>query len=302
MPSPEALQTAEMLRASRPTPDMPLEAQRAAFDALGSLLPLADGVEVVAVDAGGVPAEWLVADGSGPVVLHLHAGGFAIGSCASHRPFASHLAAAVGGRVLVPDYRLAPEHPYPAANDDAEAVHRWLVGEGIDPTDLALTGDSAGGALAISLLGRLRRAGVALPRAVALVSPFTDFTQSGASLTANADLDPMLSRELGALWNGWYLAGADPTDPDLSPLHADLHGLPPLLVLVGSDEVLLDDATRLAERAREAGVEVTLEVWEGMFHIWTAFAPLVPEALEGIERLARFLDGAGGRDGGQRST
>jgi acetyl esterase/lipase len=292
MPSQEAVRTAEMLRAGRPSPDMPLDAQRAAFDALGSLLPLAEGVEVVRTDAGGVPAEWLVADPDGPVVLHLHAGGFAIGSCESHRPFASHLAARVGGRVLVPEYRLAPEHPYPAANDDAEAVHRWLVGEGIDPAALRLTGDSAGGALAVSLLGRLRRAGTALPRAVALVSPFTDFTQSGASLDTKAEVDPMLSREIGALWNGWYLAGADPTDPDLSPLHADLSGLPPMLILVGSEEVLLDDATRLAERARAAGVEVTLEVWEGLFHIWTAFAPLVPEALDGIDRLARFLVGS----------
>lgn len=290
MPSPEAEMMLESMRLTRTRPEQPIEEQRAAFDLLGVSLPLAEGVEVEPVDMAGVPGEWLIADADGPVVVHLHGGGFVIGSCSSHRPFASRLAAAVGGRVLVPDYRRAPEHPFPAAVDDAVAAHRFAV-DAAGRHGVAVTGDSAGGALALMLLRR--RDGEAPsgppPTCLGLVSPLADLTLSGESMTTKADVDPVLSPELLAFWVGLFANGVPLDDPRLAPLAVDLAGAPPLLVLVASEEVLLDDARRLARRAEAAGVDVTIEEWSGLFHIWTVFAPLLPEADQGIARLAEFV-------------
>jgi epsilon-lactone hydrolase len=287
-PSPEAETMSEALRASKVRPEQPIDEQRAGFDALGVTLPLAEGVEVVPVDAGGVPSEWLIADPDGPVVLHLHGGGFVIGSCSSHRPFASRLAAAVGGRVLVPDYRRAPEHPFPAPIDDSLVAYRSAV-EVAGRRGVAVTGDSAGGALSLSVLGRLPGEGLPAPACIGMVSPLVDLTLSSGSMQSKAGVEAVLSPELLSFWNGLYAGEVALDDPRIDPRAVDLTAAPPLLVLVGSEEVLLDDARWLAEQARGAGVEVTLEVWEGLFHIWTAFAPLLPEADQGIGRLAEFV-------------
>ena len=281
-----------MLRAQageRGHAEMTVAEWRAAYDGLGALLPAAEGVGAEHVDAGGVRAEWIGA-GDGPVVVYLHGGGYCIGSLDSHRSMLTHLASAVDGRVLAVDYRLAPEHPFPAALDDACSAYRWIVAGGADPARVVVAGDSAGGGLTLATLVALRDAGDALPAAGVCLSPWADLTQSGATISEKAAADPMVRAEDLERWAAAY-AGADhdPGSPGLSPLFADLCGLPPLLVEVGAAEVLLDDARRLAERARAAGVDVTLFEGEDLIHVWHFFAGAVPEADEGIDRVARFI-------------
>lgn len=276
--------------AERGDAEMTVQQWRQVYDGLGSLLPMADGVTVEAVDAGGVPAEWIEA-GDGPDVVYVHGGGYCIGSLDSHRPMLTHLAAAIDGRVLAVDYRLAPEHPYPAALDDACAAYRFALRSGVDPNRAVVAGDSAGGGLTLATLVALRDAGdCPLPAAAVCLSPWTDLTQSGATMEEKADVDPIVRAEDLGRWAAAYAGeGGDPGCTGLSPLFADLSGLPPMLVEVGTAEVLLDDARRLADRARAAGAEVTLYEGPDLIHVWHFFAGAMPEADEGIARVARFI-------------
>lgn len=282
-----------MLRAQaaeRGDAEMTVEQWREAYDGLGALLPAAEGVAVESTDAGGVPAEW-IGTGDGPVVVYVHGGGYCIGSLDSHRSMLTHLASAVDGRVLAVDYRLAPEHPFPAALDDACAAYRWALDQGLEPGRAVIGGDSAGGGLTLATLLALRDAGDPLPAAGVCLSPWADLTQSGATITENADIDPMVRAEDLERWTAAYAADADPASPSISPVFADLSGLPALLVEVGTAEVLLDDARRVAARARDAGVDVTTFEGPDLIHVWHFFAGTVPEADEGIERIARFVRG-----------
>jgi acetyl esterase/lipase len=223
--------------------------------------------------------------------MHLHGGGYVLGSCNTHRALGTWLARAARTRVLMFDYRLAPEYPHPAAVEDAVRAYRWLLDEeNLDPTGVAISGDSAGGGLTVATLVALRDRDVPLPGAGVAISPWSDLTLSGDSVDANADGDPQVTRWMLEEMAHQYLAGADPRTPLASPRYADLAGLPPLLIHVGAAERLLDDARSLAEAAAGAGVNVTLEAWPEMIHIWHAFAPLLPEALEGIDRIAAWLD------------
>ena len=188
------------------------------------------------------------------------------------------------------DYRLAPEHPFPAAVDDAVTAYRFAISAGHAPEAIALCGDSSGGGLALATLVALRDLGEPLPRTAICMSPWTDLTLSGASLQANRDADPMVSAATLALMADAYLGDVDRRSPTASPLFADLAGLPPLLVQVGSGELLLDDATRFAERAEAAGVDVTLEIWDDVFHVWHSFADLLPEARDAIARIGTYVD------------
>jgi acetyl esterase/lipase len=192
--------------------------------------------------------------------------------------------------VLNVGYRLAPEHPHPAAVEDAVAAVRFAYAAGLAPSRVAVGGDSAGGGLALATLLGLRDERAPLPAAGVCISPWTDLSGSGDSLRANAELDPMVDEDDLRLMASAYLAGRDARAPLASPLFADLRGLPPLLVQVGTAEVLLDDATRLAERARDAGVDVQLEVWEDMIHVWHAFADVLPEGAQAVEGIADFLE------------
>jgi len=250
------------------------------------------GTEVRAVDAGGVPGEFVatVATRRDRHLLFLHGGGYVTGSPALYRHFTWRIATAARARVLAIDYRLAPEHPFPAALDDALAAYRWLLAGRADPQRTAVIGDSAGGGLALALLLRLRDDGLERPAAAIALSPWTDLALSGASLSLNAKSDPMLNVAGARLFAGCYLAGADPRNPYASPLYGDPAGLPPTLIHVGSDEILHDDAVRMAENLRSAGCLVQIEVWPRMPHGWHFFAPVLPEARTAIGRIGAFAD------------
>ncbi len=251
-------------------------------------------IQVEAITAGNAPGEWVSARVPAParVMLYLHGGAYVMGSCATHRLFAAALSRVTGLRVLVLGYRLAPEDPFPAALHDAVAAYRWLLACGFQPHSLVLAGDSAGGGLALSTLVALREAGDPLPAAGVLLSPWTDLAVSGTSYRTRAKFDIMYTLPWLVEQRQRYLGNQDVRSPLASPLYADLHGLPPLLIHVGSDEMLLDDATQLAERAHQAGVNVTLFIGEGMWHVWqfaAASIPLFPEGKVALESIGAFV-------------
>lgn len=301
------------------------------------ILPEPDPYRTEPVAVGGVACEWVTADGpeepaSSRALVFFHGGGYVSGSLASHRALAARLARAVGARVLQVDYRRAPEHPFPAAFDDARAVLGSLLEGGTSsaPSDpplpnaggtpdaapasgasairaagdldeagsigaprrmktIAVVGDSAGGGLAVAAAAALRASGCPLPAALVCLSPWTDLACTGESLETRAAADPLFDRPALERMAALYADGADRTDPRISPLYADLHGLPPTLIQVGDAEVLRSDSTRLAERLEQSGVPVELDVWPEMVHGWQLFAGMVPEGDEAIERIGRFL-------------
>jgi acetyl esterase/lipase len=289
----EQLRNVVDLMRQNPLPhDAPLEDLRQWLEMFSTITPPADGVRCEPVDAGGIPAEWVTAAGArdDAALLYLHGGGYALGSIATHRRLAGEVSRQTGTRVLLIDYRLAPEHPYPAAVDDAVAAYRWLLDQGFDADRLAIAGDSAGGGLTVATLLALRDRGVTLPACAVPISPWCDMEPSGESFRTCADLDFLVSEPGLKRMADWYLAGQDSRTPYASPLHADLSGLPPLLVQVGDAEVLRDDSTRLVERAKAVGVDATCEVEPDAPHVYHAL-PGVPEAEEALDRLGRFVRG-----------
>jgi acetyl esterase/lipase len=254
--------------------------------------------DVRRIDVAGVPCEWLLAKGTDPDrrLLYIHGGGWTSGGLDSHRPLSARISAATGCAVLAVDYRLAPEHPFPAGLDDCIATYRWLrengPGGAAAAQSLFVAGDSAGGNLTLALLFALSQRGLPLPNAAVPISPATDFLGTGDSWRSRAARDPILTlgpEGIRALSSAYLQGATTPEDPLASPLYGDYRGLPPLLFHVGDAEVLLDDSTRAAERASKAGVDVTLEVFPGMPHVWHAFAPFLPEASQAIERIGAFV-------------
>jgi acetyl esterase/lipase len=246
-------------------------ARRRRIEEIGSVWPVADDIALEPVDVDGIASEWSIAPGSDPsrVLLFLHGGGYCSGSLVSHRRLVTEAGRAAKMRMLAIGFRLAPEHPFPAALDDAWTAWRWLVRQGVAAQHVAVGGDSAGGGLTLALIGRLREAGEALPACAWLISPWTDLTLSGATLVTKDAVDPIIHKPyLAELADAYVPAGMDRKDPRVSPLFADLRGLPPTLIQVGSAETLLDDSTRLAAAAGAAGVAVTLEIWPDMIHAW----------------------------------
>jgi acetyl esterase/lipase len=268
--------------------DATLEEMRVGFDGMCPE-PAADAA-VSPAEVGGIPGKWVSVPESGStVILHLHAGGYLIGSSQSHRDLAARIARAAMARVFLADYRLAPEHPFPAALDDALAAYRGLVADGVDPADLVVSGDSAGGGLALAALVALRDAGDPLPAAGVHLSPWADLTLRGDTMTANESLDPLVNKELLQQMADGYLGEQDPSDPRVSPVFADLSGLPPLFLQVGSSEVLESDAVRIADRVRAAGGEAELQIGYEMVHVFQMFADQLPEAELAIDQVGRFL-------------
>ncbi|MGZ5913022.1 MAG: alpha/beta hydrolase [Reyranella sp.] len=277
---------------SRPAPETPDVAEvRARFEKMGEFLGGAPDGKCEKVDAGGVPAEWVTAPGCDPAraVLYLHGGGYVIGSINTHRRLAYDISAASGARVLVIDYHLAPEHPFPAAVDDAATAWRWLLQQGFATSRLAIAGDSAGGGLTLATLVNLRDRKLGLPACAVAISPWVDLEGVGDSITARAAQDPMVQKD-GLLWMaGLYLNGKDAKTPLAAPLHAELKGLPPILVQVGTAETLLDDATRIAEKLHAAGVDVRLAIWPNMLHVFPLFAPILSEGRDGCLEIGSFI-------------
>jgi acetyl esterase/lipase len=277
---------------SRPAPaTQDIADSRARFEKMCAFLGGAPDAKREKVDVDGVPAEWVAAPGcdTSRAVLFLHGGGYAIGSINTHRRLAYDVSAASGARVLLIDYRLAPEHPFPAAVDDAATAWRWLLKQGLATDKLAVAGDSAGGGLTIATLVNLRDRKLGLPACAVAISPWVDLEGVGTSMTTRAGADPMVQKA-GLTWMAdMYLAGKDARTSLAAPLHADLGGLPPVLVQVGTAETLLDDATRIAERLHRAGSEVKLSVWPNMLHVFPLFAPILSEGMDGCREIGQFM-------------
>ncbi len=280
-----------LLAAVRGQDQPPLSELRTRYDAISAMFALPDGVTFEKIDAGGVPAERLYSRSSqaGRTILYLHGGGYAIGSPVSHRHVAGALVEAAEATLVVPDYRLAPEHKYPCAIHDALAAYSWLLESGQDPQQLIIAGDSAGGGLALATMISVRNQGLPLPAAAVLISPWVDLAGTGATLDTLQARDPVVQRAGLHDMAKYYLGERDPRTPLASPLYADLAGLPPLLIQVGTEEVLLDDSLRLNHRAREQGVRTTLEVWDEMIHVWHFFHPQLQEGREAIGRVGDYV-------------
>jgi acetyl esterase/lipase len=265
--------------------------RRADFEEQSKLIPVAKGTHTKTVQAGTIAAEWIIpgeaSDSS--VILYNHGGGYCVGSVNTHRSMASFIAKASKAKVMIIDYRLAPEYPFPAAIDDATNAYRWLLSNGSSPENIAIAGDSAGGGITVSMLVNLKKNDIPMPAAAVCLSPWVDLEMTGDSQKTKADLDVLIEKELLDKMAEAYVANADPKDPLVSPIYADLTGLPPMLIHAGTAEVLLDDARRLAERAEKAGVDVTLEIWDEMIHVFQYFAFMLPEGEAAIAKIAAFV-------------
>lgn len=264
------IEAVRALLGSKPRPvDWPERRKR--LDEVGSVWSVADDIKLAAVNVNGLPGEWSIVPGSDPsrVLMFFHGGGYCSGSILSHRRLVTEAGRAAGARTLAIGYRLAPEHPFPAAYDDALTAWRFLRDENISAAHIAIGGDSAGAGLTVALITRLRDAHEELPSCAWLISPWTDLTMSGSTLLSKEAVDPLIHKHyLNELADGYLPAGIDRKDPRVSPLFADLKGFPPTLIQVGSAETLLDDATRFAAVAGAADVRVTLEIWPQMIHAW----------------------------------
>lgn len=271
--------------------ELPLEEQRTEMEASFSQFPLAPDVQCEPVDAGGVPAEFVNTPESDEerVIYYLHGGGYTLGSINTHREMVSRLARAAKARILLVDYRLAPENPFPVAVEDSVAGYKWLLSSGVKPNQVVIAGESAGGGLTVATMVALKDARQPLPAAFICLSPWVDLECTGESMVSKAELDPLLQRDQLREMARLYLGGNAPSTPLASPIYADLTGLPPLLIQIGTAEVLYDDATRLAERAKSAGVPVILEPWEDMIHMWYFFAAMLPEGQQAIDRIGEFV-------------
>ena len=267
-----------------------IETARQGLEALSALTPVAPDISIEKTIIEGIPAEWVIAPNAveDRVFLYLHGGAYIMGSCNTHRYLASKLSRSTAARVIVPEYRLAPEHPFPAAIEDAVKVYRWLISSGITPDKIIIGGDSAGGGLTLATLLSLKDEDEALPALAVLLSPWTDMEGTGESMETRAAVDPWLSPDASRATPALYIRDVDPRHPLVSPIYADLSGLPSMLVHVGNDEILLSDSARLVERARAAGVEVNFKVWEEMWHVFQTFA--IPEGQQAIDEIGEFVE------------
>jgi monoterpene epsilon-lactone hydrolase len=289
MASEQLSKVVERIKSQPQNPNASLASQRAGMERISERVP-AD-VICEKVTAGGVPAQWIAAPGAVPdrVILYLHGGGYVVGSINTHRAMVSRIARASNARALLIDYRLAPEHPFPAAVEDATAAYRWLLAEGYQPGKIIIAGDSAGGGLTIALLLAIRDAKLPMPAGAVPISPWTDLEGTGESVRTRAAQDVMVT-QAGLLSMAKQYHGAhDPKHPLVSPVHGDFRGLAPMLIQVGDAEVLLDDSTRVAKSAKAAGVEVELEVWDEMPHVWHVFAKFLPEGQQAIDKIGKFV-------------
>jgi epsilon-lactone hydrolase len=265
---------------------------RVVFEQMAAGTPIPPDIKSEKVSAGGVEAEWISAPNASAdrAVLYLHGGGYVIGSINTHRDLMGRISRASGARVLGLNYRLAPEHPFPAAVDDSLAAYRWMLAQGLKPKRIAVAGDSAGGGLTVATLVAIRDAKLPMPGAGVCLSPWVDLEGIGGTMTSKASVDPVVQREGLLGMAAAYLGGQNPRTPLAAPLYADLKGLPPLLIQVGEAETLLDDSNRLAANAKAADVQVKVEEWPEMIHVWQLFASFLPEGQQAIEVIGKFVN------------
>lgn len=249
------------------------------------------GMKIEKVDIDGIQAEWLIPVNASheKVILYLHGGGYVTGSIEDHRMMCGLLANSTQAKVLIPEYRLAPEHPFPAALDDSLKVYQWLFDQGYSSTNIIVAGDSAGGGLSVATVLVLKERSGSLPAAVVCLSPWVDLALKGQSHTTKAKAEAMLQTDVLREWALCYADESNLINPLVSPVYGDFHGFPPLLIQVGSEEILLDDSIMLAEKARTDGVDVTLKVWDGMWHVWQALGDLIPENKKTFEEIGEFV-------------
>ncbi|MEO8458098.1 MAG: alpha/beta hydrolase [Chloroflexota bacterium] len=291
MASPQMQTILEMLKNRPLREDVTVQQTRAGFEMIAQLLKCAADVTRTPADADGVSGEWITTSNSSDqtTIYYLHGGGYSIGSLNTHADLVSRIARASGARAFSLDYRLAPENPFPAAVDDATTAFRWLLKQGIRPETIVIAGDSAGGGLAAATMLALQRAGDPLPGGAVLLSPWTDLAATGESVQTRAALDPMIKVDPMNTTGKMYAGEASLTDPLVSPLYGDYSALPPMLIQVGDHEVLLSDATRYAEKAQAAGVDVTIEVFDEMIHVFQIFAGMLPEAQQAIDKIGEWV-------------
>jgi epsilon-lactone hydrolase len=286
------IEAVRALLSSKPRPVGWVE-RRQRLDEVGSVWPVADDIKLDPVDVDGVPGEWSIAPGSdvSRILMFFHGGGYCSGSILSHRRLVTEAGRAAGVRTLAVAYRLAPEHPFPAALEDALTAWRFLRQRGIEARQIAVGGDSAGGGLTLALIGRLQESGEELPACAWLLSPWTDLTMSGSTLATKDSVDPIIhGGYLHELADAYLPSSLDRKDPRVSPLYADLTGLPPTLIQVGSAETLLEDATRFAAAAGAANVAITLEVWPYMIHAWPLWNAHLEPGRQALATAGAFMN------------
>jgi len=292
MPSPELQIVIDMLRAAPIFGSGDLAAMRAGMEAMAGAQAPPDDVFREDVDAGGVAAEWIRCDGvrEDRCILYFHGGAYVMGSPRTHRNLVAGIARAARAPVLSVDYRLAPEAPFPAAVDDGVRAYDFLRSSGFAARRIGVAGDSAGGGLAAATLLALRERGTELPAAAACISPWFDLALTGHSMHNNEDIDPMIRRADLDRMAAAYAAGQDRRAPLISPMYADLSGLPEFLIHVGTAEALLDDSLTFGQRMEEANGTITVDVFQDMIHVWHAFAAILPEGRVAIERIGKYFD------------
>jgi acetyl esterase/lipase len=279
------------LIASKFNPNMTIDEMRRGMESRTKLAKLPPKTKIEKVSFNGISAEWICTKEAHErrVILYLHGGGYNVGSPNTHRELAAHISMASGAKILLPDYRLAPEHPFPSALEDATSAYRWLLNTGLTGGDISIAGDSSGGGLSIATSISLRDAGEPSPASIVCISPWTDLEMSGNSIKTHAEIDPMVNLQSLKIMASNYIGDGDPRSPLISPIHADLKGISPLLIHVGSDEMLLDDSTRIAEKAKSAEVDVTIKIYDQMWHAWHLNVRLMPEAKNAIKELGSFI-------------
>jgi len=289
MASAELNKVLELLKSQPRNPDASIEKMRAGMERVSERV--AKDVTCEGFRIGDLEAEWIVPPeaASDRVILYLHGGGYVMGSIATHRATVARIARASKARALALEYRLAPEHLFPAAVEDSVAAYKWLIAQGYKPNKIVIAGDSAGGGLTLAALLSIRDQKLPMAAAGVAISPWADLEATGDSHKTRAHRDPMVGGNgLGGMAKH-YIGNADPKHPLASPIHADYKGVAPLLIQVGDAETLLDDSTRVAKRAKEHGVSVELEVWDDMIHVWHAFAKILPEGQQAIDKIGKFV-------------
>lgn len=270
-----------------------VQAMRGLWHSSARVLWTARKVKVEEGTVNGLNSEWLTPKGSpdDKLLLYLHGGAYIMGNCATHRQMVSYIAKYSGIKALLPEYRLAPEHPFPAAIEDAVGLYRSVLADGYAAENIVIAGDSAGGGLTMATLLWLRDAGDPLPAAVCLLSPWLDLASTGESMTTRAKKDPWFQPEDMPVVAAYYCNDDEFKNPLASPVYADLSGLPPMYIQVGEDEILLSDSTRAAEKVKAAGGEVEIEIWPGMWHVFQAFLHQVPESKKAVKKIGKFVQG-----------